>query len=107
MEEGWNTVGGIVHQPVLHSHHLVADVVRVARLLQGKLREVSDTVGNQFATFRRVEIASLIEEVVHIHTPQLCDALFLRHLLVEFVDPLFQIGSSRASGQKCGHTYYC
>ena len=106
MEEGRNTVGGIMHQPVLHSHHLVADVIGVARLLESKLREVSDTIGNQFTTFHRVEIASLVEEVVHIHTPQLGDALFLRHLLVEFIYLLFHVRGSRATSQKCGHAYH-
>ena len=91
MEEGGDAVGGVVLQPVLHGHHHIADGVRIAWFLEGKLREVADAIGNQFATFRGVELSLFIEEFVHIHALQLGDALFLRHLGVELINLLFHI----------------
>ncbi len=91
MEEGGDAIGGIVLQPVLHGDHHIADGVRIAWLLEGKLREVADAIGDQFATFRGVELSLVVEEFVHIHTLELCDALFLRHLGIELINLLFHI----------------
>ena len=38
-----------------------------------------------------VQLALFVEEFIHIHTPQLGDALFLRHLGIKLVNLLFEI----------------
>ena len=87
----------MVYQPVLNGCRMIAQFIGVSRLLQTELREVSDTEGNQFTALRRVQFPLLVEQVVHIHTLQLGDALFLWHLVVEFVNLLLQIGGSTTS----------
>ena len=58
---------------------------------------MSDTIGNQFATLRRVKLSLFIEEFVHIHTLQLGDALLLRHLGIEFIHLLLDVYCSIAA----------
>ena len=62
---------------------------------------MSDAVGNQFTTLGRIQLALFIEEIVHIHTLQLGDTLFLRHLVVEFVDLLLYICCRVTSCHNC------
>ena len=97
VQEGRNTVGRVLYQPLLHGCRTVAQLVGVSGLLHTELREVSDAVGNQFAALRLVQLPLLVEQFIHIHTPQLGNALFLRHLVVEFINLLLHIRCSAAS----------
>ena len=101
MTQRRDAVRCVLHQPVLDGGYAVAQLVGVAGFLHGKLREVADAVGDQLAAFHRVELPLLIEEVVHIHTSQLGDALLLRHLVVEFVNQLVGVNGSTAACHKC------
>ena len=105
MEQCRNAVGRMVHQPVLHGSHHVAHHIGVARLLEGILREVADTVRYQFATLRSIQLTLLVEELFHIHALQLGDTLFLRHLLIQRIHLLLNIhvGDRLTACQKCGH----
>ena len=91
MEESRNAVGCVVHQPVLESSHHVAHAVRIARFLEGILREMTNAVGYQLTALCGVQLSLLVEELFHIHTLQLSDALLLGHLLIECVYLLFYI----------------
>ena len=101
MEERRDAVGRVVHQPVLDGGSAVAQHVRVAGLLHGELREVADAVGYQLAALRRVESAVLTEEFVHIHTLELGDTLFLRHLGIQLIYLLFDVDSRATTGHQC------
>ena len=78
-------------EPVLDGSHTVTQYIRIGRLLHSELGEMTDAVGNQFKTLDRIQIPLIIEQIVHIHTSQLGDALFLRHLSVKLVNLLFHI----------------
>ena len=93
MQEGRNAIRRVVHQPVLNGNRPVAKHIGVARLLHAELREVAYAVGYQLTALGCVEFSVFVEEFVHIHAPKLGDALFLRHLVVEFVDLLFHIST--------------
>ena len=101
MAEGRDAVGCVVHQPVLYGSHAVAQHIRVSGLLHGELREVADAVGNQLAALGCVQLSLFVEEVVHVHTSQLGDTFFLRHLAVEFIDLLLQVGGGAAACHQC------
>ena len=107
MQEGRNSIRRVVYQPVLNCHSTVAQLVGVSGLLHTELREMSDAVGNQFLAFCLVQFSLLVEQIIHIHTPQLGDALFLRHLAIEFVNLLLHIWGSTTSDQKYGQTNHC
>ena len=108
VEEGRYAAGRIVDEPVLQGCHTVAQLVGLARYLTAILREVADAVGDDFAAFRRVQLSLLVEELVHVHTPQLGDALLLRHLRIELVHLLLQshVGCGITSRQQCCHTHH-
>ena len=91
MKQGGNTIGGMLHQPFLYSSHTVAQHVGFQRFLHAELREVANTIRNEFTTLIGVQASLLIEEIVHIHAPQLGDTLFLGHALIELVNLLFHI----------------
>ena len=91
MEQCRNTIGGVVHQPVLHGSYHVAHHIRVAWLLESILREVTDTIRYQLTALHGVQLSLFVEEIFHIHTLQLGDTLLLGHLLIERVHLLFNI----------------
>ena len=105
MQKGGDAVRGIVDEPVLDGGSTVAQQVGVAGLLHTELREVANTIGDQFAAFGSIQLSLVAEEVVHIHALQLGDALFLRHLAVEFIHLLLDIHSGVAACQQYCHTH--
>ena len=107
VHESRYAVGRVVHEPLLHGCHPVAQVVRVAWLLHAELREVADAIGNELATLRGVQPSVLAEEVVHIHAFQLCDALLLRHPAVKFIHLLFHVCCVVATCQQGSEASHC
>ena len=107
VEQGRNTVWCILHQPVLNGGHTVAQFIGVTRFLTGILREVADTVGYQLTAFHRVQPPLVVEELVHIHAPQLGDTFLLRHLVVQFVYLLFCVYGGTTACQQCTHAHDC
>ena len=89
VEQGRNTIGRMIHQPFLDGRYTVAQHIGIHGFLTGKLREMTDAVRNQLSALRGIKLSLLIEEVVHIHTSQLSNALLLRHPVVEIVNLLF------------------
>ncbi len=75
----------VVHQPVLDGGNAVTQYIGIQRSLAGILREMANAVGNQLAALVGVKMSLRIEELIHIGTAQLCDALLLRHLLIESI----------------------
>ena len=90
-------VGGVVHQPVLNGCSPVPQYVRVSWLLHSKLGEVADAERYQLTALGSVQPSLLIEKLVHIHTSQLRDALFLRHLGIELIHLLLHIHRLRTA----------
>ena len=106
MEKGRNAIGRMVHQPVLDGSHTIAQHVGVQGFLTGILGEMAYPIRNQLATLGCIQLSLLIEEIVHKHTFQLGDALFLRHIEVKLVYLLFHVGSGVASYHECSHTHH-
>ena len=93
VQEGRYPIGGVVHKPILDSNGPIAKFIWIAWLLHTELREMANTKRYQLTALSGIQLPLLIEEFVHIHTPQLCDPLFLRHFLVELIYLLFHIYS--------------
>ena len=104
MQESRDAIGCVVHQPVLNGDGTVTKHLRLTGLLHTELREMADTIRNQLPTLRRVQLALLVEEFIHIHTPQLGDALFLRHLGIKLVNLLFEIDVRMTACKQCRDT---
>ena len=88
MEEGRDATGRIFHQPLLQSCHHISQKIRISLLLKSILGEMPNTVGYLLTTFCSIQLPLLVEEIFHIHTSQLGNALFLRHLAIELVNLL-------------------
>ena len=56
-----------------------------------------DAIRNHLAALRLVQLSCLIEEVIHIHAPQLSDPFLLRHPPVEVVNLLLHVLGTAAS----------
>ncbi len=82
MEECWDTIRGVIHQPLLNRSYFITQFIWIAWLLTSILREMTYTIRYQLSTLSSIQFAFFIEEVIHIHALQLSDALFLRHSLI-------------------------
>lgn len=85
MKECRNAMWRVVHQPVLNGGNAVTQYIGIQRSLAGILREMTNAVRNQLAALVGVKMSLRIEELIHIGTAQLCDALLLRHFLIESI----------------------
>ena len=88
MEEGRDAIGRIFHQPLLQSCHHISQSIGISLLLKCILGEMTNTIRYQLTTFCSIQLPLLVEEIFHIHTSQLGNALFLRHLAIELVNLL-------------------
>ena len=107
MQQRRNTIRGVLHEPFLDGCRAVAQVVGVTGLLHAELREVAYAVGNQLTAFDCVQMPLVVEQLVHVHTAQLGNALLLRHLVVELVNLLVYVcGGGSTASHKCGHAHH-
>ena len=104
MEQRRNTVGSIVHKPLLQLGHTVTQIIGITRLLQSELREMPYSIRYQFTALNRIQFALSVKEHVHIHTLELRNTLLLRHSVIQAVYLFLQIISVVTSCQRDNST---